>query len=69
MDEIYTISMEKLKEYLFKKNCMPSEKVWNRFAVEQNSLSSKTITYLSGIGFNKICRNMMKQINQNKKEL
>ena len=61
--------MEKLKEYLFKKNCMPSEKVWNRFAVEQNLLSSKTITYLSGIGFNKICRNMMKQINQNKKEL
>lgn len=69
MNEIYTISVEKLKEYLENNKSMPSEKEWNRFAVEKKLLSSKTISFLAGMGFNTLCRKMMKQITQEKKEL
>lgn len=69
MEEIYTISMEKLKEYIKEENCMPNEKAWNCFAVEKNLLSSRSISYLSGVGFNTLCRKIMKQINKEKREL
>jgi len=69
MNEIYTISMEKLKEYLEANKGMPSEKEWNRFAVKNELLSSKTISFLSGMGFNTLCRKMMKQITHEKKKL
>jgi len=65
--DIYANSMEGLKEYLKKAKHIPSEKEWNRYAVEQDLLSAQTISFVSGMGFNKLCRNLYK-INTRKKD-
>lgn len=60
----YEKSLDELKKYLKKEKKIPSEKVWNRYAYENNLLSSKTMEYLYGLRFNKMCR----EINRKKKK-
>ena len=38
---------------------IPSEKEWNRFAMEEKILSSHYIQYFSQSGFNKLCRKLI----------
>ena len=45
----------------------PNEKQWDKYAVQNKYLSSKTIGYLTEIGFNRFCRNLRKQINNEKR--
>ena len=47
----------------------PSEKQWNQYAMCQKYLSGKTIGYLSGIGFNSLCRKLRKEINKKKRQV
>lgn len=65
----YEKSLEALIEYMRNNEQNPSEKRWDEFAVSKKYLSSKTIGYISGIGFNKFCRNLRKQINKSKRVL
>ena len=60
-------SLEILKQYLKTYKQIPSEKTWNKIAVESNCLSSKTIQYISGFKFNKLCRNLIKETNKENK--
>ena len=59
--EIYNISIEALEKYIKETGKRPNEKIWNRYAIENNYLSSETIGYICGIGFNKLCRNLIKK--------
>lgn len=59
--DIYAKSLKELKEYLRKNNKIPSEKIWNSYAVEKKLLSSKTIEYIYGGKFNKICRKLIRK--------
>lgn len=54
----YEKSFDELKRYLKKEKKIPSEKVWNRYAYENGLLSSKTMEYVYGVRFNKMCREM-----------
>lgn len=49
--DLYIMSIEALKEYI-KKEKNVTEKKWNRYAAENNYLSSKTLIY---IHFSKKC--------------
>ena len=60
MEEKYHKSIKALKMYMSITKLIPSEKEWNRFAVEEKLLSSQSIQYYIQIGFNKLCRNLMK---------
>lgn len=46
----------------------PSEKKWDKIAIEEQYLSSKTLGYISGMGFNKFCKKLRKQINKEKRQ-
>ena len=56
----YEKSLDELKKYLKREKKIPSEKRWNRYAYENNLLSSKTLEYLYGLRFNKMCRKLIK---------
>lgn len=57
----YEKSLDELKKYLKREKKIPSEKRWNRYAYENNLLSSKTLEYLYGLRFNKMCRKLIKK--------
>lgn len=65
----YDESIYALLEYMENNEKNPSEKRWDKIAISNQYLSSKTIGYISGIGFNKFCRNLRKQINKNKRQI
>lgn len=65
--DYYVESMNALIEYMRKNEKNPNEKQWDKYAVQNEYLSSKTIGYLSENGFNRLCRNLRKQINNEKR--
>ena len=60
MLEKYDQSIQALQLYMNITKLIPSEKEWNRFAMEEKLLSSQSIQYLSQRGFNKLCRKLTK---------
>ncbi len=66
--EFYDQSMNALTQYIENNKELPTEKVWNRLAVEQDYLSSQTIGYLSGMKFPDLCKKIYKDIQKNKKQ-
>lgn len=65
--DYYTESINALIEYMKEYERNPNEKQWDKYAIQNKLLSSKTIGYLSEIGFNTLCRNLRKQINREKR--
>ena len=61
MREHYERSVEVLKLYMKITKQRPSERQWNKYARIENLLSRKSIEYLSGIKFNKMCRKLIKK--------
>jgi len=61
---IYEESIKGLKAYLKIARKVPNEATWNAHAIEFGYLSSKSIGFLSSNGFNKLCRELLKQINR-----
>lgn len=64
----YDETIYALIQYMKNNEKNPSEKRWDEVAIKEQCLSSKTIGYVSGIGFNKFCRNLRKQINRIKRQ-
>lgn len=60
----YDKSFDELIKYMKKEKKIPSEKAWNRFAYDNNLLSSKTMEYIYGLRFNIMC----KEIKSKKKK-
>ena len=60
MLEKYDQSIQALQLYMNITKLIPSEKEWNRFAMEEKLLSSQSIQYLSQSRFNKLCRKLIK---------
>ena len=60
MLEKYNQSMQALQLYMNITRIIPSEKEWNRFAMEEKLISSQSIQYFSQSGFNKLCRKLIK---------
>lgn len=64
--DYYQKSLHGLIEYMKKNEKNPSESVWNRFAIANRYLASKSMGYLSGTGFNRLCKNIRKKLNKMK---
>lgn len=57
----YEKSLKELERYIKTTRTRPNEKTWNKFAVQNGYLSSESIGYICGIGFNKLCRKIIKR--------
>ena len=68
IENIYEKSINALIQYMKLHDTNPSEKCWNHYAINKKYLSSKTIGYLSGMGFNTLCRKTRKQLNKEKRK-
>lgn len=64
---MYYITINALEKYIKEKNKRPNEKEWNKFAIKNNYLSSESIGYICEIGFNKLCRKIIKEAHKKKK--
>ena len=67
--DYYAESINALVQYMKENKKNPSEKQWDQYAICKKYLSSKTIGYLSGIGFNTLCRKKRKEINKKKRQI
>lgn len=67
--DYYEESMNALIQYMKSHDQNPSEKRWDQYAIYEKYLSSKTIGYLSGVGFNTLCRKLRKEINKAKRQI
>ena len=60
----YIQSKKALTAYILNHEINPSEKKWNKLAIQNNFLSSKTLGYIEGIGFNKLCKKIRKELKK-----
>ena len=60
----YKNSKQELINYIYINDKNPSEKIWNEIAINKNLLSSKTLGYIEGAGFNKLCKNIRKNLKK-----
>lgn len=58
----YTKSMQALIEYIQINEKNPSEVRWNHYAIKKGYLSSQTMGYIYGQGFNKLCKAIRKKL-------
>ncbi len=58
----YNESIEGLKQYMQNNEVNPSEVRWNKYAIKHSYLSSQTMGYLYGEGFNKLCKKIRKEM-------
>lgn len=56
----YASSIDALSQYINENEKNPTEKIWNQFAREHGFLSSLSLGYISGFGFNILCKKMRK---------
>ncbi len=68
-EQYYHKSMDALEEYIYDKRQIPTEKQWNRHAIENSYLSSQTIGYMSGMKFPDLCKKMYKEMQKRRKGL
>lgn len=57
-------SIDALVKYIQINEINPSEVRWNRYAVNNGYLSSQTLGYIYGQGFNKLCKEIRKYIKK-----
>ncbi len=65
LQNYYLDSIIELIEYMKINEKNPSENEWNKYIVGKKYLSSKSIGYMYGYGFNNLCRKLRKDINKN----
>lgn len=61
-NDYYNKSLKALRAYIEQERKTITEVEWNRLAFKENYLSSETIGYLSKIKFNKLCKNILKEL-------
>ncbi len=66
-EQYYKNSIESLKQYIKETKIIPTEKMWNKKAIEEGLLTSQSLGYLSGTKFPDLCKTIYKQM-QNKKK-
>lgn len=62
IENYYNKSIMALTEYIKQIEVNPNESLWNKYAVSNNYLSAESIGYIYGDGFNKLCKEIRKEI-------
>lgn len=60
----YLDSLIALIQYMKVHDKNPSESRWNKYAIQNRYLSSKTMGYIYEEGFNNLCRKIRKELNK-----
>lgn len=60
----YNDSLSALIKYIETNEVNPSEVRWNNYAVKNGHLSSQTMGYIYGNGFNKLCKEIRKELKE-----
>ena len=55
-------SVRALIQYICKSEANPNEFTWNRYAIKNKLLSAESMGYIYGIGFNKLCKEIRKDL-------
>lgn len=58
----YNNSFNALVKYIKVNEINPSENRWNKYAIKNNYLSSQSMGYIYGNGFNKLCKEIRKEL-------
>lgn len=64
LQNYYLDSLVSLIKYMKQHEENPSENKWNKYAIENRCLSSKTMGYIYEDGFNKLCRKIRKELKK-----
>lgn len=64
LQNYYLSSIIQLIKYMKINGINPNESTWNKYSIEKKCLSSKTMGYMYGNGFNNLCRKIRKEINR-----
>ncbi len=63
----YNKSINALTNYMKENPKNPSEREWDVYIVDKSYLSSKSMGYIYGSGFNRLCKQLRKKINKEQK--
>lgn len=63
-EEYYKESIEVLTKYIIKTKIIPTEKEWNKIAINDNYLTTPTISYISGMKFPELCKKIYKEVKK-----
>lgn len=63
----YNKSINALMYYMKENLKNPSEKEWDTYIVDKTYLSSKSMGYIFGNGFNQLCKQLRKKMNKQQK--
>lgn len=64
LQSYYNNSINALIEYIKINEINPSEVRWNNYATKRGYLSSQTMGYIYGDGFNKLCKEIRKELKE-----
>lgn len=67
-EQFYQKSIEALTEYIEKNMDVPTEKEWNRMAIEKDYLTSQSMGYIANTKFPEICKKIYKELRKKRKE-
>ncbi len=67
-EEYYKESIEVLTKYITGTKIIPTEKEWNKIAIENNYLTSPTLGYVSGMSFPELCKKIYKEMRKEEKK-
>lgn len=62
-EQLYIESLEELRHFMKITGARPNTKTWNKYAIKNGYLLGETIGYISGKGFNLLCREIIKNKN------
>lgn len=60
----YNDSLYALIKYIKMNEKNPSEVIWNKYSIKNGYLSSQTMGYIYGNGFNKLCKEIRKELKE-----
>jgi len=64
LQSYYNDSLNALIKYIETNEKNPSEVRWNNYVVKKGYLSSQTMGYIYGNGFNKLCKEIRKELKE-----
>ena len=67
--QVYQKSIEVLTKHIFDAKTIPTEREWNKMAVEGSYLTTPSISYISGESFPELCKKNIQTVKKRKGEM
>lgn len=67
-EQYYQKSIEALTALIEEKKEIPTEKVWNKLAGEENYLTSQSLGFIAQMKFPELCKKIYKEVQRKNKQ-